>query len=68
MALTEAQKAQIEAQLLGPKRASVDGALVETRSASELREALSLMCELEGVKKKRRGIRFTKLVPPATGN
>lgn len=50
----------------GPKRIVVDGMTAEQHPLPDQIEADRYLCAKEAVKKKRRGIRMTKLTAPGT--
>jgi len=45
MALSEAQKTQLINSLLASRKTSVDGLTVERRTASDIREAIDVVCD-----------------------
>jgi hypothetical protein len=57
-------EAAIETAAENPQSASVDGVTVTQRSLSELIEADKYLQAKKAARRKNRGLRYTKIVPP----
>lgn len=67
--MTDAERlALIDAALTTPSSASVDGRSVTSRSIDDILKAIDRATAVEASRKKTRGLRFARIVPPgATG-
>lgn len=68
MACEQAESATdaLELALSGPAKTAVDGAVVEQHKLTDLVAADRYMASRCATTKARRGLRFTKLIPPGT--
>jgi hypothetical protein len=62
----DALEATFQDLAVNPKSMTVDGQTVTEQSLGEVGDAIDRVAADEGVRKKARGLRFSKIIPPSS--